>query len=337
MPVGGTTGQVLRKINNTDFATEWGTVSGGATAWGDISGTLANQTDLQSALNSKASTSHNHDGTYEAANANIQAHIASAHAPSNAEQNVNADWNSVSGDSQILNKPTLGDAAAKNTGTSAGTVAAGDHTHAQLHDRQHSITATADHTFPGGTTTFLRADGTFATPSGGGTAEILTNANTADVSANATDTYLTGSGLTVGGRIKAGTTIRWRLAMTKTAAGTAAATVNIRFGTNGTTADTARVTWTTTPQTQAIDTGWMEIQVIIRSVSATGTVNGVLHFTHLNTTTGLLNKNTPHIAQTTSATFDNTAAGLIVGISVNPGASNNWTFQHVSAEAKNLN
>jgi len=33
---------------------------------------------------------------------------------SGAEVNVNPDWNSVSGDSQVLNKPTLGTAAAKN-------------------------------------------------------------------------------------------------------------------------------------------------------------------------------------------------------------------------------
>ena len=34
------------------------------------------------------------------------------------------------------------------------------------HARQHSVTAAADHTFPGGTTTFLRGDGTFAAPAG---------------------------------------------------------------------------------------------------------------------------------------------------------------------------
>lgn len=112
---------------------------GGASSWGSITGTLANQTDLQTALNGKApththpyasdthdhnssyapvshthstadvtgldtalagkaSTGHNHDasyaaighnhtGTYEPANANIQAHVASAHAPANAQKN----------------------------------------------------------------------------------------------------------------------------------------------------------------------------------------------------------------------------------------------------------
>lgn len=112
---------------------------GGASSWGSITGTLANQTDLQTALNGKApththpyasdthdhdasyapvshthstadvtgldaalagkaSTGHNHDasyaaighnhtGTYEPANANIQTHVASAHAPANAQKN----------------------------------------------------------------------------------------------------------------------------------------------------------------------------------------------------------------------------------------------------------
>jgi hypothetical protein len=40
----------------------------------------------------------------------------------------------------------LGNSATLNTGTTAGTVAAGDHTHAQLHDRSHAITSTSDHT-----------------------------------------------------------------------------------------------------------------------------------------------------------------------------------------------
>ena len=52
-----------------------------------------------------AEGNHTHTGVYEPADSDIQTHINSAHAPSNAEQNVNADWNSSSGDSQILNKP----------------------------------------------------------------------------------------------------------------------------------------------------------------------------------------------------------------------------------------
>jgi len=43
-----------------------------------------------------------------------------------AEVNVNADWDATGGDAEILNKPTLGGAAALDVGTTAGTVAAGD-------------------------------------------------------------------------------------------------------------------------------------------------------------------------------------------------------------------
>ena len=51
--------------------------SGGGAAWGEITGTLSAQTDLSGALNGK-----------EAANANIQTHVTSAHAPSNAQANA---------------------------------------------------------------------------------------------------------------------------------------------------------------------------------------------------------------------------------------------------------
>jgi hypothetical protein len=46
--------------------------------------------------------------------------------------------------------------------------AASGHAHANDHARQHSVTSASDHTFPGGTTNFLRADGQFAAPPGGG-------------------------------------------------------------------------------------------------------------------------------------------------------------------------
>ncbi len=44
-------------------------------------------TDLQTTLDGKAASAHNHDAAYEAKNANIQSHIAAAHAPSNAQKN----------------------------------------------------------------------------------------------------------------------------------------------------------------------------------------------------------------------------------------------------------
>ena len=53
VPVGGTTGQVLKKASGTDYDTVWGTDLASA-AWGTITGTLSSQTDLQTALDAKA-------------------------------------------------------------------------------------------------------------------------------------------------------------------------------------------------------------------------------------------------------------------------------------------
>jgi hypothetical protein len=60
-------------------------MTGGAAVWSTITGTLSAQTDLQSALDAKAASTHTH--SYEPANANIQTHVGSAHAPSNAQKN----------------------------------------------------------------------------------------------------------------------------------------------------------------------------------------------------------------------------------------------------------
>jgi hypothetical protein len=150
VPTGGTTGQFLKKSTDSDFDTEWTsstaivedinditnvtitTVADGQVlkydgvsgqwinstddndgTWGSITGTLSAQTDLQSALDGKSDTTHNHDldyaalshshddlyftegevttllagksdtthnhdGDYEPANANIQTHISDA-------------------------------------------------------------------------------------------------------------------------------------------------------------------------------------------------------------------------------------------------------------------
>lgn len=75
----GHDGQYL-KTNGT--VADWAAVSDAV--WGSITGTLANQTDLSSALSGKSDTSHGHSGVYEPANSNIQSHVTAAHAPSDA-------------------------------------------------------------------------------------------------------------------------------------------------------------------------------------------------------------------------------------------------------------
>ena len=56
VPVGGSSGQVLAKVDGVDYNTEWITVNP-ETSWGEITGTLSNQTDLQDALDAKQSVS----------------------------------------------------------------------------------------------------------------------------------------------------------------------------------------------------------------------------------------------------------------------------------------
>lgn len=65
VPAGGTTNQVLSKVDNTDFNTYWTDVAagGGASDWGDLGGTLSDQTDLQAALDAKADQFSNLPGS----------------------------------------------------------------------------------------------------------------------------------------------------------------------------------------------------------------------------------------------------------------------------------
>ena len=56
LPTGGTTGQVLSKVDGTNYNVAWTTVASGSSAWGSITGTLSSQTDLQSALDAKLDT-----------------------------------------------------------------------------------------------------------------------------------------------------------------------------------------------------------------------------------------------------------------------------------------
>ena len=63
------TGQVIKYngtawINDTDAA-------GTSAAWGSITGTLSSQTDLQSALDGKSATTHDHTGVYQPADADL--------------------------------------------------------------------------------------------------------------------------------------------------------------------------------------------------------------------------------------------------------------------------
>jgi hypothetical protein len=180
-----------------------------------------------------------------------------------------------------------------------------------------------------------------ATKNDAGTTAILggvQNQNTSDVTANAADTYLTGSNLLVptGFALQVGTKMRWRIGMTKTGAGTAAPVWTIRVGTAASTADTARCTLTSPSlQTGVADVGYVDIIAVLRNIGASGVLAAILSMTHGLAATGFASVSSV-VVQATSAGFDTTVAGLNIGVSANPGASGVWTHQVVEAEMLNL-
>ena len=174
----------------------------------------------------------------------------------------------------------------------------------------------------------------------GTVAGTVTNQSTSDqVTSAGTDTYLTGSNFSFpAGRLAVGTKFHWRIIATKSAAGTAAWSVLIRFGTGGTVSDTARVTMTQSPnvQTAVADTGTWEIRAVVRGpIGASCIVAGGLEFQHHLATTGFSTVSGADAYQATSAAFDS-ATVTNVGISINPGAAGVFTFQVVNGTAENL-
>lgn len=159
----------------------------------------------------------------------------------------------------------------------------------------------------------------------------FSTASQTNVDGNA-DTYIVGSNVTIpsGVGLRAGARYRCTIGITKTAAGTAASVVTVRIGTAASTADTSRLAFTQdVAQTAAVSSGTLVIDVLVRSQSATGVITGVLS----------VGGNSPGLgsgAVQTSSAFDNTAATLgstsVIGVSINPGASDDTTINYVYAE-----
>lgn len=154
----------------------------------------------------------------------------------------------------------------------------------------------------------------------------------------ATDTYLAGSALALPtGLIRAGTQMWWSFDVVKTAAGVAAPTVIIRFGTAGAIGDTARVTFTFSAQTGVVDRGVIEVWANFRTIGSgtSGVIAATARLHHQLAVTGL-NTVQPAGLQTlavTSAGFDSTVANSFAGLSVNGGASAAWTTTVVQSLA----
>lgn len=152
-----------------------------------------------------------------------------------------------------------------------------------------------------------------------------------------TRTYITGSqvALPAAGRLQIGTMFRWSFNMTKTGAGSATSTFDICFGTNGTTGDTARVSFTKPAGTTAADEAKVVIEAIVRGpLSGAGVVVGEFTLIHNLASTG--HATIPCVVvNTVSGGFDVTTP-TFVGVCITSGTGDAITIQQVITEVFNL-
>lgn len=157
----------------------------------------------------------------------------------------------------------------------------------------------------------------------------------------AADTYVTDSDLLIPSfGLQARTVFKWVLSASKTGAGVATPIYVVRIGAARTTSDTARLTLTGPAQTAVADIGSLTILVTVRSIGASGVLQGTAWWDHrgtaANTTTsgtGFANDSTGHVEQTAAGFDMSTAAGLYVGLSINGGTSAAWTLTQCVGEA----
>lgn len=154
----------------------------------------------------------------------------------------------------------------------------------------------------------------------------------------ATRTYITGSQLPIPSiGLQVGTVLRWHFDITKTAAGSATSTFDIAFGTAGTTADTAQVSFTKPAGTGAADEGWIDIECVIRAVGAAtaGVAVGEFRLIHNLSATG--HAQIPCVVVNTVSSGFAITPSLVtsVGICITTGASDAITINQVSAEVIN--
>lgn len=161
---------------------------------------------------------------------------------------------------------------------------------------------------------------------------------TAQIASHSADTYYLGMPTTYNGatRLRAGTFFRWTFRANK-GGGTATPTYIIRYGTAGTTADTARVTMTGAAQTAVADEAWFVIEAGFRVVGASAVIVANHFLAHRLATTGFsVTANNVMMTPVVSGTFDSGVANSIIGLSVNPGTSGAWVTDLVTLDGVNM-
>lgn len=174
------------------------------------------------------------------------------------------------------------------------------------------------------------------------TPPLLFNNSSSTVSAAfATDTLLAGSSILLpSGITVAGVLYIVQFDMVKTAAGTATPIVNIRFGTNGTTADASICTMTFGAGTAAVDTGRITVTGTLRSAGA-GTAAVMVGSTMINhhlAATGLTSTGASGTGQITTVGggFNSTTTNAYLSVSFNGGTNFSGTNNFVQAQLLNF-
>lgn len=163
-----------------------------------------------------------------------------------------------------------------------------------------------------------------------GTAQALT--------ASAT-TYLSGSGITIptGERVKNTSYFRWKFQMHKTAAGTVANSILVKWGTLGTNSDATLATLALPVGTAVADEAVFEVAAFFRSIGA-GTAAVVVaeaRMYHNLAATGWATISSVVVAAVVSSGFNSDVNLSIIGLAMTLGASYVVTMTSMSAEGKN--
>jgi len=170
------------------------------------------------------------------------------------------------------------------------------------------------------------------------------NQSVSTASGFASDTYLSGSGIAVPSTgMQAGTRYHAIFYVSKTAAGTATPTINIRYGTGNTVSDTSRCLMTFASQTAVVDTGTFDVWVTFRTVGSgtSAIMQCVGQLRHNGTSASAaavgLGGMFVQTVTTTGGGFDSTVGNSYISTSVNGGTSASWTITLVQSELTNLN
>ena len=155
-----------------------------------------------------------------------------------------------------------------------------------------------------------------------------------------TRTLVTGSHIHfAAGQLQVGTILHWQMDITKTGAGTATSVFDIAFGTNGTTGDTAQVSFTKPAGTAQADHCIVIIEAVVKTNSSSGVVLGnfTLCADQTSATLGgfLAAAKYNSSLTTTSGTF-NTTTPTDAEICITTGTSDVYTINECTGWADNL-